>query len=119
MLVLRPRDCQMTSVTPSVVGEVEDERRVVGGELPLAGVAVDQAPAQTVGHRLRHVGEVDAHPAVLVEGGFLTNSEELHKLATGEYREQLAVAISDGVMRYREVLKGQETPLAVDLTGGE
>ena len=59
------------------------------------------------------------HPAVLVEGGFLTNSEELHKLATGEYREQIAAAISDGVMRYREVLQGRETPLAVDLPGGE
>jgi N-acetylmuramoyl-L-alanine amidase len=59
------------------------------------------------------------HPAVLVEGGFLTNSDELHKLATGEYREQIAAAISDGVMRYREVLKDQETPLAIDLPGGE
>ena len=59
------------------------------------------------------------HPAVLVEGGFLTNSDELNKLATGDYREQIAAAISDGVMRYREVLQGQETPLAVDLPGGE
>ena len=59
------------------------------------------------------------HPAVLVEGGFLTNSEEMHKLATGEYREQIAAAICDGVMRYRELLRDQETPLAVDLTGGE
>ena len=59
------------------------------------------------------------HPAVLVEGGFLTNSEEMHKLATSEYREQIAAAISDGVMRYREILKGQETPLAVDLPGGD
>jgi len=59
------------------------------------------------------------HPAVLVEGGFLTNTDELNKLATDEYREQIAAAISDGVMRYRAVLRQQRTPLAVNLTGGE
>jgi len=59
------------------------------------------------------------HPAVLVEGGFLTNTDELNKLATDEYREQIAAAISDGVMRYRAVLRQQRIPLAVNLTGGE
>ncbi len=59
------------------------------------------------------------HPAVLVEGGFLTNADELNKLATGDYREQIAAAISDGVIRYREVLRDQERPLTVDLPGGK
>jgi N-acetylmuramoyl-L-alanine amidase len=59
------------------------------------------------------------HPAVLVEGGFLTNAHEMNKLATGDYREEIAAAISDGVMRYREVLQKQRTPLAVNLSGGE
>jgi N-acetylmuramoyl-L-alanine amidase len=59
------------------------------------------------------------HPAVLVEGGFLTNADEINKLATGDYREQIAAAIGDGVVRYREVLQQQRTPLAVSLTGGE
>lgn len=57
------------------------------------------------------------HPAVLVEGGFLTNADELNKLATGDYREQIATAISDGVLRYREVRQRQETALAVDFPG--
>jgi len=57
------------------------------------------------------------HPAVLVEGGFLTNADELNKLATGDYREQIAAAISDGVMRYRAVVRQQQTPLAVNLPG--
>lgn len=59
------------------------------------------------------------HPAVLVEGGFLTNADELNKLATGDYREQIAAAISDGVMRYRDVVRQQRTPLAVNLPGGD
>ncbi len=57
------------------------------------------------------------HPAVLVEGGFLTNKDEMSKLVNGDYREQIAAAISDGVMRYREVLHNQTTPLAVSLPG--
>lgn len=59
------------------------------------------------------------HPAVLVEGGFLTNTEDMNKLATADYREQLAAAISYGVMRYREILRRRQTPLAVSLAGGE
>jgi N-acetylmuramoyl-L-alanine amidase len=59
------------------------------------------------------------HPAVLVEGGFLTNADEMNKLATGDYREQIAAAISDGVMRYREVLQQQPTHLAVSLPDGK
>jgi len=55
------------------------------------------------------------HPAVLVEGGFLTNANDLNKLASEDYREQIAVAISDGVIRYRENLQQQQTPLVLDL----
>jgi N-acetylmuramoyl-L-alanine amidase len=45
------------------------------------------------------------HPAVLVEGGFLTNKNEIGKLADANYREQLAVAISDGILKYRDTVK--------------
>ena len=59
------------------------------------------------------------HPAVLVEGGFLTNADEITKLATGDYREQIAAAISDGVLRYRDALRQQPTPVADSSPGGE
>jgi len=59
------------------------------------------------------------HPAVLVEGGFLTNADESNKLATGDYRDKIAAAISAGVMRYRDVLRQQQTPLAVNLPGSD
>lgn len=58
------------------------------------------------------------HPAVLVEGGFLTNKEDVLKLANGDYREQIAVAINEGIVRYRDTLQQQRTRLAVDLPGG-
>jgi N-acetylmuramoyl-L-alanine amidase len=57
------------------------------------------------------------HPAVLVEGGFLTNKDDVAKLANNDYREQMAVAISEGIVRYRETLQQEKTPLAVNLSG--
>lgn len=48
------------------------------------------------------------HPAVLVEGGFLSNNDDIAKLTTESYREQLAIAISEGVIRYREITAEQQ-----------
>ena len=39
-------------------------------------------------------------PAVLVEGGFLTNDQEAIKLKTDSYQEKIASAIVDGAMDY-------------------
>src|SRR2546430_2771797 len=57
------------------------------------------------------------HPAVLVEGGFLTNKEDIARLASSDYRDQIAAAISEGIIRYREVKQHQPT-LAVTAQGG-
>jgi N-acetylmuramoyl-L-alanine amidase len=55
------------------------------------------------------------HPAVLVEGGFLTNNDDLIKLGSDEYREQIAAAICDGILRYRDLLKQRNAPLAASV----
>jgi N-acetylmuramoyl-L-alanine amidase len=49
----------------------------------------------------------------LVEGGFLTNKSDVTMLATTEYRQQIAAAISDGVHRYREAIRQGEPTLAL------
>ncbi len=53
------------------------------------------------------------HPAALVEGGFISNRSDATRLATAEYRQQIAVAISDGVKHYREVMTQKRSTLAV------
>jgi N-acetylmuramoyl-L-alanine amidase len=50
-------------------------------------------------------------PAVLVEGGYLTNDAESRKLATPAYRQQIAEGIADGVRAY--VNLGQPPPPVV------
>jgi N-acetylmuramoyl-L-alanine amidase len=55
------------------------------------------------------------HPAVLVEGGFLTNKDDVAKLVNPDYREQIATGIAQGILHYRDTLLEKRTPLAVDL----
>jgi N-acetylmuramoyl-L-alanine amidase len=55
------------------------------------------------------------HPAVLVEGGFLTNKEDATKLTNADYREEMAAGIAQGILQYRDALLEKRTPLAVDL----
>ena len=52
-------------------------------------------------------------PAVLIEGGFLTNKEDVSKLATENYRDQLAAAVADGILRYRDAMSQRNPALAV------
>jgi len=51
-------------------------------------------------------------PAVLVEGGFLTNKEDISKLASEDYRGEIAAAVSDGILRYRHALKQRQSTIA-------
>ena len=53
-----------------------------------------------------------AVPAVLVEAGFL-NKEEIAKVDSSDYRDQMAAAISEGILHYRDVLKERQLTLAV------
>jgi N-acetylmuramoyl-L-alanine amidase len=71
--------------------------------------AVDRG---TKGRQLFVIGHV-THPAVLVEGGFLSSKDEMTRLASSDYREKLASAIADGILRYREAQKQSQTTLAV------
>jgi N-acetylmuramoyl-L-alanine amidase len=51
-------------------------------------------------------------PAVLIEGGFITNKDELSKLASEDYRDQLAAAVADGILRYRDVVSQRKSAMA-------
>lgn len=41
-------------------------------------------------------------PAILVEGGFLSNRAEEARILSADYREKLAKAIADGILEYRK-----------------
>jgi N-acetylmuramoyl-L-alanine amidase len=56
-------------------------------------------------------------PAVLVEGGFLTNKEDISKLVSEDYRDQLAAAVADGILRYRDAASQRKSALPLDKPG--
>lgn len=43
------------------------------------------------------------HPAILFEGGFMSNSSEARKINDDRYLESMAHAIADGIIRYKTV----------------
>jgi N-acetylmuramoyl-L-alanine amidase len=51
-------------------------------------------------------------PAVLIEGGFLTNKEDISKLASEDYRDQIAAAVADGILRYRDAASQRNATVA-------
>ena len=52
-------------------------------------------------------------PAALIEGGFLTNKEDISKLVSEDYRDQIAAAVADGILRYRDATGRRKPTLAV------
>lgn len=52
-----------------------------------------------------HVIRNTKQAGILVEGGFLTNTNERKKIATGPYRQSLAEAIGQGILDYQAALK--------------
>ena len=63
---------------------------------------IDQTKARSRGvkHGNFHVIRETDMPAVLVEGGFMTNGEERNRLKDRNYLNRLAVGIAEGVDRY-------------------
>jgi N-acetylmuramoyl-L-alanine amidase len=68
-------------------------------------VARTQAPNRGTKAQQFYVLANSRHPAVLVEGGFLTGKGDIGRLADANYREQLAIGITDGILKYRETVK--------------
>ena len=52
-----------------------------------------------------HVIKNASQPAVLVEGGFLTNAAERRRCLTGSYRQALAASIGQGILDYKAARK--------------
>ena len=74
---------------------------------PLAE-AIQEGMLKRVGGRDRgvkfgryYVLRASRNPAVLVEGGFVSNSRERSRMKTGSYRDAIARGIADGIIKYR------------------
>jgi N-acetylmuramoyl-L-alanine amidase len=89
------------------------ESQSLAGFIQEALVARTQAPNRGAKPQQFFVITNVMSPAVLIEGGFLTNKDDVSKLLSDEYREQIAAAISEGILRYRDTTKQRQSTLAV------
>lgn len=101
---------QRTSAEPP-----DMESQVLAGFIQESVVGQTQATNRGTRQQQFFVVANVRHPAVLVEGGFLTNKEEALKLTNADYREQMAVGIADGIVNYRASRLAERTRLTVDL----
>jgi N-acetylmuramoyl-L-alanine amidase len=45
-------------------------------------------------------------PAILIEGGYMSNPAEGRKIFDPAYRKQMAKAVVDGILAYKRIIKG-------------
>ena len=121
---------QITAVTPVIAwfpflqraaGESSNlESQSLAGFIQEAMVTRTQAPNRGMKSAQFFVIANVRAPAVLVEGGFLSNKEDIAKLTNGGYREQMAAAVSEGILGYRDLLRQrQQTPAPAKPDGTE
>jgi len=70
----------------------------------------------TQGRQFFVIANVTSTADLLARVG-LTNKEDMSKLATEDYRDQIAAAVADGILRYRDAASQRKSTLAT--TGGE
>lgn len=78
----------------------EDDSRQLAEAIQAALVEATGATDRGVKDRRLYVVRRTPHPAVLVEGGFVSNPDEAKKLADPNYRETLAKAVAEGLIDY-------------------
>ncbi|MFT3782740.1 MAG: N-acetylmuramoyl-L-alanine amidase [Nibricoccus sp.] len=73
------------------------------------------------GKKFKHLGVLRGVncPGMLIEAGFLSNEAEGRKIATPEYRQQIAESIAKGVRSYAAVLSALRTPAAAGARSGK
>ena len=105
---LSPQGAESTQHGPRAT----DNAKYRGNQHDSANIALATAIHASVIHRLKPIdrGIKRARwdvltginkPAILFEGGFLTNAEEAKEIARYSHLQKLAKAIADGIMRYR------------------
>jgi N-acetylmuramoyl-L-alanine amidase len=99
------------SSRPAETGNAQDERNVllayqlqksITRSLPLKDLGLKRAPFAVL--RLAHM------PAILIEGGFLTNPTDARNIYDSVFRKRMARAIVDGILAYQRAVAGTEAP---------
>jgi N-acetylmuramoyl-L-alanine amidase len=96
------------SVSPLPGNHCNDQNVLLAYELQKSLVGNLRANDRGVRRARFAVLRTATMPAVLIEGGFLSNSDDQKKIADPKYRSQIAEAVVQGVLNYKELFENQK-----------
>jgi N-acetylmuramoyl-L-alanine amidase len=102
---------------PAYPGNAEDARNVLLAYQVLKSIAAT-LPMDDIGvKRDRYMVLREARmPAILIEGGFMTDAQDAKKIYDSEFRQRMARSIADGILAYKKVVEEADVS-ALEATG--
>jgi N-acetylmuramoyl-L-alanine amidase len=97
---------------PPSPGNLQDDRNILLAYEMLHNIT-PKLPLEDIGVKRNHFEVLrDAHmPAILIEGGFMTDPQDARKIYDPEFRQRMAQSIVNGILAYKEAI--EEKPAEV------
>jgi N-acetylmuramoyl-L-alanine amidase len=91
---------------PAYPGNAQDSRNILLAYQVLKSLSVS-LPLDVIGVKREHYKVLrEAHmPAILVEGGFMTNPQDAKKIYDADFRQRMARSIVAGILAYRKAVE--------------
>jgi len=96
---------------PAYAGNAEDGRNILLAYQVLRFIA-GSLPLEVIGVKREHykvLREVRV-PAILVEGGFMTDEEDARRIYDADFRQRMARAIVNGIVAYKKAVEDTAPP---------
>jgi hypothetical protein len=96
---------------PAYAGNAEDGRNILLAYQVLRSIA-GSLPLEVIGVKREHykvLREVRV-PAILVEGGFMTDEEDARRIYDADFRQRMARAIVNGIVAYKKAVEDTAPP---------
>ena len=91
---------------PAYPGNAQDSRNILLAYQVLRSISA-ALPFEVIGVKREHYKVLrEAHmPAILIEGGFMTNPQDAKKIYDADFRQRMARSIVDGILAYKKAVE--------------
>ena len=98
---------------PATPGNASDDRNILLAYHVLKSITAT-LPFEDIGVKREHyvVLKQARMPAILIEGGFMTDPQDAKKIYDSDFRQRMARSIVDGIVAYKKAVE-ESVPLAV------
>jgi N-acetylmuramoyl-L-alanine amidase len=98
---------------PAYPGNAQDSRNILLAYQVLKSIST-ALPIEVIGVKREHYKVLrEAHmPAILIEGGFMTDPQDAKRIYDADFRQRMARSIADGILAYKKAVE-ETGPVAV------